>query len=276
MRKPFVSRIMVFFLLTTLSIGVTLGFTLQNSILSRTLTIEVEIISSLDTTPPTVIAVFDSIDVEEDEGIFNIYFIVEDDYDPDPITLAILQIVPENVDEWEIDTKTRSEMNIEVNYDKKEIDIKSNNPEDLWNEIQAKGGLEVDNNTLVYIELKDEKVEIECVEDNVEIELKKENNPSSLIDELLNVTAVDAAGNSAFDTATPIFDDDTDDDDDNDDEKNPDDEDIPGDEENPNNKDNPDDEATSGWELVPCLIILTISVFLLNRRRKKQKNKQSQ
>jgi len=274
MNQNRVNKIVVFFLTITLFLGsiFALAVISEQWILAEPLTVEVEIITSLDdVTPPTVIADLDPIDVEDDKGVFKVSFTVTDDTDPHPDVTAILQIyLPANWQiDWEIDLKDDSKTKIEADYDDEEIEIKDPDSDKILNDLTTLGGFVVDNGQLLKIKLEDDEIKIELLEENNDnkvngkIELKDFNeDPLTMISDLLKVTAVDEAGNVGFDTATPLF---------NEDDVTTTPTQVSSDTEpHPTTvptgtSSDTEPHPTSGWELIPSLIILTMSVLIFKK-----------
>jgi len=274
MNQNRVNKIVVFFLTITLFLGsiFALAVISEQWILAEPLTVEVEIITSLDdVTPPTVIADLDPIDVEDDKGVFKVSFKVTDDTDPHPDVTAILQIyLPANWQiDWEIDLKDDSKTKIEADYDDEEIEIKDPDSDKILNDLTTLGGFVVDNGQLLKIKLEDDEIKIELLEENNDnkvngkIELKDFNeDPLTMISDLLKVTAVDEAGNVGFDTATPLF---------NEDDVTTTPTQVSSDTEpHPTTvptgtSSDTEPHPTSGWELIPSLIILTMSVLIFKK-----------
>ena len=210
------SRILILALPSILLLGAVSGSILSGLIpLSDRLDIDLGVTGEGgDTCGPTVEAAFIPNHVEKKEGTFEIYFTAYDDIDDEPEITAILQIfLPEGWLEWAEWEDDPSEIKIEVDYEEEEIEIEGPNSEEIKDNLLDLGGLVVENEQLLKIEMKCDKVEIELLEPLIgTIELKNfEGKAISMITDLLKVTAVDDAGNVGIATATPFFDDDDED-----------------------------------------------------------------
>ena len=149
-----------------------------------------------DTILPEVSAEFIPIDVEEDEGLFEISYSATDICDPDPDTTGII-LTPQLIDP-EVEFHVEEEIKLEYDLEGNVVEVKGPDPEALWQEIQELGGLRVEDGLQVYIEPEEEPEEVEIkYEDGI---LKIEKYLPTL-----KVTSQDDSGNIVIATATPVF-----------------------------------------------------------------------
>jgi len=149
-----------------------------------------------DTILPEVSAEFIPIDVEEDEGLFEISYSATDICDPDPDTTGII-LTPQLFDP-EVEFHVEEEIKLEYDLEENVVDVKGPDPEALWQEIQELGGLRVEDGLQVCIEPEEEPEEVEIkYEDGI---LKIEEYIPTL-----KVTSQDDSGNIGIATATPVF-----------------------------------------------------------------------
>ncbi|MFX0086124.1 MAG: hypothetical protein ACFFAU_10630 [Candidatus Hodarchaeota archaeon] len=279
-----VSKVTIF--LIVLLIGGVSGIAIlrNNAILSNKAKIQFEFLPSEDTTPPEVTAAFIPIIVEEYKGTFEISFYASDETDSELEIIAILRIflpVDWHIN-WDLEKEEDSKTKIEADYEDEEIEIKGPNPDEIYHDLTNLGGLRVDNGQILKIELEDDEIKIELFNYNSpsgKIELKNfDEDPFILITDLLNVTATDKAGNIGFAKASPSFEAEESTTNDPKSTFNPESTSdlestsdsewtIPSDWSNPSNW--PTDELpSSGMELIPSLILLITSAFLLRRKRR--------
>jgi hypothetical protein len=110
-----------------------------------------EFLSATDTIPPEVSAEFIPIEVEEEEGLFEIKYSADDNCDPDPDTAGV--ILTPQLTEPEVKFHVEEEIiRLEYDLEENEVEVKGPDPEALWQEIQELGGLRVEDGQHIYIE----------------------------------------------------------------------------------------------------------------------------
>ena len=157
--------------------------------------------------PPVAEADLIPIDVEEDEGLFEIVATATDpDDNLDTVTAVI--VLP-SIDGLDIELKQKNKIQIEVDLEEREAEIKGSDPDALLAEILQFGGLLVEDGDLVKIEINDDL--------EYELKFKKGILKIEAPEVTLRVTGTDTEGLSDTATANPLFEPDGDDDDDDDD-----------------------------------------------------------
>ncbi|MFX0051008.1 MAG: right-handed parallel beta-helix repeat-containing protein, partial [Candidatus Hermodarchaeota archaeon] len=161
---------------------------------------------SIDTEPPEIIGGFIPLDIDDDGGLFEIFFSATDNFDPSPSVYAVL-LLPQ-IDNPEIKFEVKKKIEIKFDLEAKKIKISAPNPEQLWVELQTWGGLKVSSKQLIEIDLDED--------DNEKVKFEKDN---SLIEvegyiPTLKVVAEDQSANLSEMYFTPVIENDEDDNDD--------------------------------------------------------------
>ena len=146
--------------------------------------------------PPVAEADFIPIDVEEDEGLFEI---VATATDPDDnLESVVAVIVLPALNGLDIELKVKDKIKIEFDLEEGKVEIKGPDPEALLAEITEFGGFLVENGQIIKVEVSDDsEYELKFKEDGT---LKIEAPEVTLL-----VTAADTEGESDTDTASLVF-----------------------------------------------------------------------
>jgi len=163
-----------------------------------TISDDVHIFVLEDTAPPVITAEFIPIDVETDEGKFEISFSAVDNCDPDPEVTAVI-LLPDLDDPYI--AYTVREFKLEFTLDDNKLEVKDPvDPTELWNDIQDDGGLQVDSGQMVYIELPEgDPTDWEIYYDAYNVLRILGYKPT------LRVIATDDSGNTAVLDVQPVF-----------------------------------------------------------------------
>ena len=146
--------------------------------------------------PPIAEAGFSPIDVEEDEGLFEIVATATDPDDNLEFVVAVIELP--SLDGLEIELEVEDDIKIEFDLGEGKVEIKGPNPEALLAEIQQYDGLLVNDGDFIQIEIGDDPAKYELkFEDGV---LNIEANQVTL-----RVTATDTEGATDTATASPVF-----------------------------------------------------------------------
>lgn len=155
-------------------------------------------VTVVDTTPPSLSALWVPLKVEEDEGTFRLEFSVTDVCHATPQVTGAVRTPA--LGGLKIELKTKAEVKVEFDRKEKKVKIQGPNPQALLTQLQQFGGLVVTRGQVVKVELKEAnsgKQEFKFEKDGT---LKIEAPTPTM-----RVTGKDNAGNTATVQVSPQF-----------------------------------------------------------------------
>jgi hypothetical protein len=163
--------------------------------LTRTVSIAAGNFDAVANQPPVAEADFTPVDVEEDEGLFEVVATATDPDDNLDTVTAIIELP--SIDGLDTKLKEKNKVKVEIDLDEGKVKIEGPDPDALLAEILQYGGFLVEDGDLVKAEPKEHL--------KYELKLKKGVLKIEAPEITLRVTATDTEGLTDTATASPVF-----------------------------------------------------------------------
>ena len=110
------------------------------------------LISVVDTTPPTITASLDTMDVKGNKVNYRISYSAQDVCDDSPMITGVIEL-PE-LNDPNMDYKQKNKKYIKINLNKNKVKVEANNPEDFWTQVENDHGISVENGQVIEMKFQ--------------------------------------------------------------------------------------------------------------------------
>lgn len=122
------------------------------------------LVTVVDTTPPTITASLDTLDVHGNKVNYIIHFTANDLCDPNPTITGVIEL-PE-MNNPELKFKNKKHKKIKVDLKKNSVKVEADEPENFWEEVENDRGISVKNGQEIEMKFKKNKDKYEYKFDN--------------------------------------------------------------------------------------------------------------